>query len=80
MRTGGEVGDNRLGDEGGEAGGSRGQSGGHSADGDGEGVGSAHQHELGAGVKSIPAEPEDHHAQHEERGVVACEVVGLRQL
>ena len=30
------------------------------------------------GLKPVPAEPEDHHAQHEERAVVAGEGVDLR--
>ena len=66
-----------LGEEGRDAGGSGCQGGGHSAHRDSERVGSAHNDQLRAGVESIPAEPQDHHAQHKERGVVASKVVGL---
>lgn len=78
-RTGGEVGLDGLDQEGGEAGGCRRQGGGDGSVGDGKGVGAALKHQLGAGVESIPAKPQDHHAKHKQGGVVASEVIRLHQ-
>ena len=55
MPTGGHMRVNGLDEQSGQASSGRGQGGRHSAVGHGEGVLQAHQHELGAGVESIPA-------------------------
>ena len=55
MPTGGHMRVNGLDEQSGQASSGRGQGGRHSAVGHGEGVLQAHQHELGAGIESIPA-------------------------